>query len=309
MNKKCFKTSIGGQAVIEGVMMRGPETSALAVRKPDDEIFVETWETNEGKRPWYKKTPFIRGCFNFIEMLMLGYKTLMKSADLAGELEEEQSAFEKWLSNKLGDKFSTLISAITMIFALCLTVVLFIILPTFIVSLLKKVIEQQFILTIIEAFAKISIFIAYLALVSSNNDIKRVFMYHGAEHKTIACYEAGDELTPENAAKYTRFHPRCGTSFMLIIIVVSILIFSMASWENPVLRVVLKIALMPLVVGISYEIIKITGKYDNFVTRIISAPGLWLQRLTTREPTSDMLEVAIASIKPCLPKNKGADQW
>lgn len=311
---KNFKTSIGGQAVIEGVMMRGPETSALAVRKADKEIYVETWETNSnGKKPWYKTTPFVRGCFNFIDMMLIGYKTLMKSADLAedgiNDDSAEESKFEKWLEDKLGDKFSSVISVITLILALVLSIGLFIILPTFLVSLLSKVIKEKFLLTLIEAVTKIGIFVLYLALVSKNKDIHRVFMYHGAEHKTIACYEAGEELTPENVKKHTRFHPRCGTSFLLITLIVSILVFSFASWDNPVMRVLLKILLLPLVVGISYEIIKLTGKYDNVVTRAIAAPGLWLQRITTQEPELEMLEVAIASIKPCLPKVKGEDKW
>ena len=309
MNKKNFKTSIGGQALIEGVMMRGPEISALAVRKPNKEIVVETWHTNKTqKKPWYKKTPFVRGCVNFVEMLIIGYKTLMRSAELS-EMEEEPDKLEKWLNDKLGDKAAAVISSITLVLGLALALGLFVILPTLLVSLLKNITDSQVILTTAEAITKIGIFVAYLALVSKNKDIERVFMYHGSEHKTIACYEAGEELTPENAKKYTRFHPRCGTSFLFIILMVSILIFSFASWENPVMRIVMKILLLPLVVGISYEIIKLAGRYDNFLTRAVSAPGLWLQRLTTKEPDLDMLEVAIASIKPCIPEEKGADEW
>lgn len=310
MDKKDFKTSIGGQAVIEGVMMRGPFTSALAVRKPDKEVYVETWETNKsGKKPWYKKVPFVRGCVNFVEMMILGYKTLMRSAELSGIDDEEPTGFDKWIMDKCGKNAMTVLSVITMILAMFLAVVLFVVLPTFIVSLLKNVVDSNFVLTVAEGFTKIGVFVLYLYLVSKNKDIARVFMYHGAEHKTIACYEAGEELTPENAKNYTRFHPRCGTSFLFLILIVSILIFSMASWENPALRIIMKICLLPLVVGISYEIIKIAGRYNNIFTRIISAPGLWLQRLTTKEPDLDMLEVAIASIKPCIPKEDGADKW
>ncbi len=295
--------------MIEGVMMRGPEISALAVRKPDKEIVVETWNTNKTqKKPWYKNTPFVRGCVNFVEMMIIGYKTLMRSAELS-EMAEEPEGFEKWLNDKLGDKAGGVISGITLLLGLALAVGLFIILPTVLVSLIKNLTDSKVILTTAEAVTKICIFVAYLALVSKNKDIERVFMYHGSEHKTIACYEAGEELTPENAKKYTRFHPRCGTSFLFIILIVSILIFSFASWENPVMRIVMKILLLPLVVGISYEIIKLAGRYDNVFTRAVSAPGLWLQRLTTKEPDLDMLEVAIASIKPCIPKEEGADKW
>ncbi len=304
-----FKTTIGGQALIEGVMMKGPTTTAMAVRKPDGEIFTEEWSSNKKSIPWYKKTPFFRGSFNFIDMMLLGYKTLMKSADIAGMDMEDESKFEKWLKEKMGEKAATVISVITLIISLIISVGLFIVLPTFLTSLLRGVTDSILLLTATEAIAKIGIFVLYLFAVSRLEDIKRVFMYHGAEHKTIACYEAGEELTVENVRKYRRFHPRCGTSFLLIVLVVSVLVFSIVTWSNPFIRIVLKVALLPIVVGIAYEIIRFAGKHDNAFTRIISAPGLWLQNLTTYEPQDEMIEVAIASMIPCIPVEKGVDEW
>ena len=183
------------------------------------------------------------------------------------------------------------------------------VLPTLLIGQIRRVIVLPLLLSLIEAAVKIGIFILYLFAISRMSDIRRVFEYHGAEHKTIACYEAGDELTPENAAKYTRFHPRCGTSFILIVIIVSVLVFSLVSWDNLAVRIALKLICLPLVVGIAYEIIKLAGRYNNFCTRFISAPGLWLQRLTTREPDSTQLEIAIAAMKPCIPENQDEDRW
>ncbi|HAN44625.1 MAG TPA: DUF1385 domain-containing protein [Ruminococcaceae bacterium] len=307
-SKSVHKTSIGGQALIEGVMMRGPQISAMSVRLPNNNIETETWNTSDGKKPWYKKALFVRGVVNFIEMNVFGYKCLMKSAEKAGIEEEEPTKFEKWITEKLGDKLMAVLSAIAMVLSLIFAVGLFMVLPTTIVKLLQSLIPSAF-LTIIEGAIKITIFVLYLALVSQLKDIKRVFSYHGAEHKTIACYEAGEELTVENIRRYTRFHPRCGTSFLLIVLVVSVLVFSMLEWNNAVIRILLKLLLLPVVVGISYEIIKLAGRYDNFATRIISAPGMWLQRLTTREPDDSMIEVAIEAMKPCIPQDNNEDKW
>ncbi len=309
-NQAHKKTSIGGQALIEGIMMRGPETSSMAVRQPDGEISLSVWPTDKaGKKPWYKSTPFVRGSFNFIDMMALGYKCLMKSADLAGFEEEEPSKLEKKLMELLGDKFSAIFGSAAMLLGVALSIGLFMVLPTVLVGFIKHFINSQAILTAIEAVTKITIFVLYLYAVSKLGDVKRVFEYHGAEHKTIACYEAGEELTVENVRKYPRFHPRCGTSFMLIVMVVSVLVFSFASWNSVIGRVLLKLILLPLVVGISFEIIKLAGRYDNPLTRAISAPGLWLQNLTTYEPTDDQIEVAIAAMKPCIPNDQQQDQW
>ncbi len=309
MNQKNFRTSIGGQALIEGVMMRGPALSAMAVRLPDGEIDVETWETASGKK-WYKKAPFIRGVFNMVDSLLFGYKCLMRSATKSGLEEEEPSKFEQWLAARLGKNLSTVVSVFALVMGVGLAILLFTALPAFLISLLGKLIEiTPMGKSLLEGLTKIGIFVAYLALVSKMPDIRRVFEYHGAEHKTIACYEAGEELTVENVRAKLRFHPRCGTSFLLIVLVISILVFSVVSWESVLLRVVLKIALLPVVVGISYEIIKYAGRHDNALTRAISAPGLWLQRLTTNEPDDSQIEVAIASMMPVIPVEEGADKW
>ena len=308
--QSCKKTSIGGQALIEGVMMRGIGITCLAVRQPDGTIYTEEWKDESSHRPWYKKTPVLRGAFNFIEMMVLGYKCLMKSAEFAGLEEEEPSAFEKKLEKLLGDKFSTVMTYLVVLFGVALALALFVVLPAFVAGLLAKVIPSQLILTIVEGVTKIALLIGYLWLVSRMEEIHRMYQYHGAEHKTIACYEAGEELTPANVKKYTRFHPRCGTSFLLIILVISILVFSILPRGGSLLVTVgLKLLLMPLVVGISYEIIKLAGRYDNWLTRLISKPGLWLQRLTTSEPDESMMEVAIAAMKPCIPKVEGLDNW
>lgn len=305
--KKIVYTSIGGQALIEGVMMRGPYTSAMAVRKPDGEIEVSTWETETKKRPWYKTTPFVRGIFNFIDMITLGYRCLMRSAELAGVDDEEPTGLEKKLMDLLGEKFTTVFSWLAMILGAALAVGLFMVLPTIFVGILRPLLPSQLALASVEACIKIGIFVLYLWATSRVKEIQRVFEYHGAEHKTIACFEAGEELTPENAKKHTRFHPRCGTSFLLIVMVVSVLVFSMVTWENLLIRIGLKLVMLPVVVGIAYEIIKLAGKYQNPVTRAISAPGLWLQRLTTREPDLEQLAVAIAAMTPCIPED-GSDR-
>jgi uncharacterized protein YqhQ len=301
------KTSIGGSALIEGVMMRGPYTTAMAVRKPNGELDISEWKTEEGRKPWYKKTPIIRGVFNFFDSMAVSYKCLMKSADIAG-FEEEPSGFEKKLMDWFGESFSKVLAGVAGILGVLLAVGLFMVLPTFLIGFVRPFIAAQ-LLSLIEAVVKIAIFLAYLFLVSRMPEIHRVFEYHGAEHKTIACYEAGEELTPENVKKHSRFHPRCGTSFILIVLVVSALVFSFVTWDNLVMRIVLKLVCLPLVVGIAYEIIKLAGRYDTLCTRIISAPGLWLQRLTTNEPDVSEIEAAIAAMMPCIPQNQEDDRW
>lgn len=299
--------------MIEGVMMRNDSAStdidkfSLAVRKSDGEIELEVWENNKPKR-WYRRTPFVRGIFNFISMLKVGYKTLMRSADLAG-FEEEPSAFEKRLQEKLGDKFSTLFNAVVLVLGLLLAVGLFMVLPASVSYLLKGVIHSTMLLTILEGVLKIAIFVCYLAAVSHMQEIKRVFQYHGAEHKTIFCYEHGEELTVENVKKYPRFHPRCGTSFLLIVLVLSIIVFSVVTWNSLPVRIALKLLLLPVVVGISYEIIKFAGRHDNLFTRIISKPGLWLQRFTTNEPDDSQIEVGIAAMKAVIPESRADAEY
>ena len=299
---KTLKTSIGGQAVIEGVMMRGPKKTALSVRLPDQSISTEEWATPDGNK-WYKKTPFIRGIFNFVESLTCGYQSLMKAAEKAGldDEEEEPSAFEQNLRKILGDKFMPVLEGCILVFSLLMALFFFAFLPTTIVNLLKGSISHPLVLSALEGLTKIAILIVYLAAISHMSDIKRVFMYHGAEHKTIFCYENGEELTVENVRKYTRFHPRCGTSFLVIVLLLSILVSSFVSWDNVWLRVGMKVLTLPIIMSLSYECIKYAGRHDNLLTRILSAPGLWTQRLTTKEPTDDMIEVAIASMKRVIP--------
>lgn len=303
-NSKTIKTSIGGQAVIEGVMMRGPKLTALSVRMPDQSISTETWDTPNSNK-WYKKTPFIRGVFNFVESLTDGYKSLMKAAEKAGldDEEEEPSKFEQKLRQLLGDKFMPFLQGCILLFSLAMALFFFAFLPTTLVGFFKDYINHPLALSALEGLTKIAILILYLALISNMSDIKRVFMYHGAEHKTIFCYEHGEELTVENVRKYTRFHPRCGTSFLVIVLLISILVSSMVSWDNLWMRVGLKVLCLPIIMSLSYECIKFAGRHDNLFTRILSAPGLWTQRLTTREPDDSMIEVAIASMKKVIPEN------
>ena len=310
--KQKHKSRIGGQALIEGVMMKGIYTSAMACRLPDGTIDVETWEEKNGKNaPWYRKTPFIRGIFNFVSSLIDGYRCLMKSADkqMTEDSDEELSKIDKWINEHFGEKIMSIVSVISVIFSLVICIFLFKFLPMWISGFLKKFISSTIILTIIEGIIKIGIFVGYLAVTALMKDIKRTYEYHGAEHKTIACYEAGEELTVENVKKYTRFHPRCGTSFIFISLFISIFVFCFITWSNMWARMALQIVLLPVIIGISYELIRIAGRYDNIFTKIISAPGLRLQRLTTREPDGSEIEVAIAAIKPCIPENREEDQW
>lgn len=304
-----FKTSIGGQAVLEGIMMRNDSPAvqvdkcSLAVRKPDGNIELEVWESQKVKR-WYRRVPFVRGSFNFVHMLILGYKTLMRSAELSGLEEEEPSAFEKKLQEKLGAKMYDLFGIVVFVLAMILALGLFMFLPSAISYLLQPYITSQFGLTAMESIIKIMVFTGYLAAVSCMKEIRTVFEYHGAEHKTIFCYENGKDLTVENVREFSRFHPRCGTSFLIITLIISILVFSVVTWNSLFIRIILKLILLPVVVGISYEIIKFAGRHDNLLTRIISAPGIWLQHLTTREPNDSQIEVAIAAINAVIPQDK-----
>ncbi len=305
-------TSIGGQAVIEGVMMRGPKKIATAVRRPDGEIVVDVKDVNSFVvRHKLNKIPLLRGVVSFIESMVTGVKALMFSADQVDlELDDEEpSRFEKWLTDKLGDKIKDIAIYFAVAVALCFSVALFMILPTVIAGLFGYFIKNRIVLNLIEGVIKLIIFFIYLWSVSFMDDIKRVFEYHGAEHKTIASFEAGEELTSENAKKYTRLHPRCGTSFLLIVMVVSILMFSVVSWQNVWLRIAYRLLLLPVVAGLSYEIIKIAGKHPDGVVGILTKPGLWLQKLTTREPDESQLEVAIAAMKAVIPENSEEDKW
>ena len=304
------KTSIGGQALIEGIMMRGPELSSMATRMPDGSIDVETWDTYKGKKiHWTRKVPFLRGIFNMVDSMIVGYGCLMKSAEKAGVEDEEPSKFDKWLEQKLGDNLMKVLGGIAVVLGVVLAAVLFIFIPTGLSSLLKPLIGTGIGLSLIEGLIKVIILVGYMWLCSRMPEIHRVFEYHGAEHKSIACYEAGLPLTVENVRPQRRFHPRCGTSFLFLVVFISIIVGSFISWDNAVLRMVIKLLLIPVVVGISYELIKLAGRSDGLLTKIVSAPGLWLQRITTCEPDDGQIECAIAALTAVIPEDENADRW
>lgn len=303
------KTSIGGQALIEGIMMRGPFLTSMATRLPDGSIEVETWDTHKsGKTPWTRRAPFIRGIFNMVDSMVVGYSCLMKSAEKAG-VEEEPTKFDKWLEKKLGHNMMKMLGGFAAVLGVALAAVLFIFIPTGLSSLLKPLIGTGVGLSLIEGLIKVIILVGYMWLCSRMKDMRRVFEYHGAEHKSVACYEAGLPLTVENIRPQRRFHPRCGTSFLFLVVFISIIVGSFISWDNPAIRMLLKLALIPVVVGISYELIKLAGRSDGILTRIISAPGMWLQRITTCEPDDSQIECAIAALEAVIPEDENADRW
>ena len=298
---------VGGQAVIEGVMMKAGEHTVTTCRKEDKSLVVyDDKFVSVRKKHKILNLPILRGIINFVEMMMLSVKTLSASAD-ALELEEEEGKFEKWLKKHFGVGITVVIMTLSVILGLALSIFLFMFLPNLISSLIDTYLlggKLGIWTAVVEGAVKIAIFLTYLWLVSLIPDIKRTFMYHGAEHKSIACFEAGDELSPEKAKNYTRFHPRCGTSFMffmiLIGIIVGFIVKSVFKGMHFLPYTGIRLLILPLVVGVGYEVIMLAGKHDNFFTRAMSAPGLWVQRLTTKEPTEDMLEVAITSIKCAL---------
>ena len=310
------KVKIGGQAVIEVVMMKGPKEMAIAVRKPDGEIIIEKKPVSERiRKSKILKWPLIRGGVGFLASIVTGVKALMFSAqffDIEGE-EESESKFDQWLERKFGDKIKDIVIYVSVVLSLIFSIGLFFLLPNFITELIAKISGISVdgtVRTLIEGGVRMLIFLGYILLVSQMKDIKRVFMYHGAEHKTIATYEHGMELTVENARKGCRLHPRCGTSFLIFVMIVSVIVFLIIPKGLPwYMRAIFKILLLPLVAGISYEIIKFAGRHENWFTKIISMPGMWLQYITTREPDDSQLEVAIASIKAVIPDNKEEDKW
>ena len=312
-SEKVHKTSIGGQAVMEGVMMRGPKEIATAVRKSNGEIIIDKKEVSTVFTKYkFLKIPILRGVIAFFESMITGVKCLMFSAeqvDLENGEDYKPSKFEKWLDDKFGDKVKDIVIYFSVFVSLIFSVGLFILLPTVLVGGMKKFIVSAPVLSLCEGGVRIVIFLAYLFLVSRMKDIQRVFEYHGAEHKTIAAYEHGEELTPENARKYSRLHPRCGTSFLLIVMIISIIFFSFLKWETVWQRMLYRLLLLPVVAGVSYEIIKFAGRSDSKLVKWLTSPGLALQLLTTREPDDSQLEVAIAALKSVLTGNKDDDKW
>ena len=291
-------------------MMRGPILSSMATRMPDGSIDVETWNTYKDKKiHWTRKAPFIRGIFNMVDSMVMGYGCLMKSAEKAGVEDEEPSKFDRWLEQKLGDNMMKVLGTVAVVLGVGLAAVLFVLIPTGLSSLFKPVIGTGIGLSLIEGLIKVIILVGYMWLCSRMAEIHRVFEYHGAEHKSIACYEAGLPLTVDNVRPQRRFHPRCGTSFLFLVVFISIIVGSFISWDNALLRMLIKLLLIPVVVGISYELIKLAGRSDGLFTRIISAPGLWLQHITTCEPDDGQIECAIAALTAVIPEDENADRW
>ena len=325
-NQEKFKTMIGGQALIEGIMMRGPKLDAIVIRGKDG-VTVETTERKIRKKGSIATWPLIRGVVNFMDSQVVGVKALMRSADLSPEeMQEEPSKLDLWLEKKLGDKkFQNLVVGTAVVMGLGLSILLFFLLPMVIGSFFDKYIESNLVLNLVEGLVRIVIFLGYMLLVSRMNEMKRVFAYHGAEHKTIRCYEAGLPLTVENVRKQTRKHPRCGTSFLLIVMVLSILVFSIASsalleiipaleamrgtFVYRLIMIAFKLLMLPAVVAITYEINRLVGRYDNWFTRLLTGPGQWFQNFTTFEPDDAMIEVGIASLQAVLPEEEGTDRW
>ena len=319
-DKKTHKTSVGGQALIEGVMMQGPRGIATAVRQESGNILVEHHEFEHAKeKVKFLGLPVIRGIVAFVESMILGYKMLMYSAEASGmeDMEDvEMNKFEKWLTDKLGDKFMDILMVISSFLGVCLAILIFFYFPILLFNRLNAWTDGT--LTAwqgtIEGVLKIIIFVVYIALVSRMKDIKRTFMYHGAEHKSIACYEAGLDLTVENVKKCSRFHPRCGTSFIFVMLIFSIVFSTILSKIFPsiaevrILWMLLKMAFIPFIMGIGYEFIKYAGKHDNIIVKILSAPGLWMQRLTTNEPDDEIIEVGIEALKAVITDNPEDDE-
>ena len=309
-NKECHLTSIGGQAVMEGVMMRGPKEIATAVRKPDGEIELDKRAVSSLVTKYHvNKIPVIRGVFAFFDSMICSIRALMWSAEFFDIEDDAESKFDKWLTEKFGDKIKDIVIYFSLFISVIFSVGLFFILPNLITGFMGGLVKSSLIKTLIEGIVRIGIFLGYVLLVSQMEDIKRVFQYHGAEHKTIFCYEAGLELTVENARNMSRLHPRCGTSFLVFVMIVSIILFSFISWDNMWTRLGLRLLLLPVVAGISYEIIRWAGKSKSRIVCLISRPGMWLQKITTREPDDMQLEVAIASMKAVLTDNKEDDKW
>ena len=322
-----FKTMIGGQALIEGIMMRGPEKDAVVVRAPEG-LKVDVKARKVRPKKSLLSLPFIRGVVNFFDSQVVGVKALMDSANLCEDAEftEEPSKFDLWLERKLGnERFQKFLVGSAVFLGLVMSIGLFFLLPMVVSSFFDQWIQSTLLLHLFEGLVRIILFVGYLFLCSRMKEMKRVFSYHGAEHKTIRCYEAGLPLTVENVRKQTRMHPRCGTSFLLVVMILSILIFSIASsallaavpglkamsgtFLYRLLMIVFKLLLLPLVVAISYEINRLVGRHDNWFTRILTAPGMWFQNFTTNEPDDTMIEVGIAALEAVLPDQEGADKW
>ena len=304
--KDARPTKVGGQAVLEGIMMKGADRTAVAVRLPDDSMYIKTKKLKPRSK-WYK-VPIIRGCLIFINSLVTGVGTLMDSAELLEKYdpqyhveEEEETRFTKWLKKRFGENAPmTFALVMSVVIALVFTIGIFIIGPTWVVNVFNRWISNEIILNLIEGVFRIVLFVLYVVLISKMKDIKTVFQFHGAEHQCIHCFEGNKELTPENCSTYETLHPRCGTSFLMFVMVISLLLFSLLGWPNLLIRILSRLLLIPIIAGLSYELLKWAGSSTSLPVKILSVPGLLLQKLTTRIPEKDQLEVAIASMKAVL---------
>ena len=318
--KNATPTKVGGQAVLEGLMMRGSRALAIAVRRPDGDVHLAV-EPLKAPGSW-KKWPVVRGVVSFVSSLVTGTRILMYSADVLencadaeGNSYYEDDKLTLWMNEKFGkEKANSIMMYVSVLLSILLTVGVFIVLPTWIMNLLKGAgIESPFVLNLIEGVMRICMFVVYVSLISKMPDIRRTFMYHGAEHKTIHCYENGLELTPENAQSFYTLHPRCGTSFMMFVMIISLLLFSFLGWPNLAVRLLSRLILIPVVAGLSFEVLQWTGRHNNACVKALSMPGIMLQKITTREPSLDQLEVAIAAMNAVLPShedpNVPVDYW
>lgn len=301
--KGACPTSIGGQAIMEGVMMQGPDRMAMAMRLPSGEFYLKTKKKPMASK--WSKIPMIRGCVNFFTSLISGTEVLMDSADVlekyAPEEYGEKSKFEKWFEEKFGDDaLWNVLMVLSVIIALAISIAVFVILPTIVVNWMKGICSNAFVLNLVEGLLRIAMFILYIVAIRQMKDIKTLFQYHGSEHKTIHCFENNLELTPENAQQFYTLHPRCGTSFLVFVFIIALILFSFLGWPNLAIRIASRLLLLPVIAGVSYELLKWAGRSDGKLVKILSYPGLMLQKLTTAEPTNDQLEVAIISLKAVL---------
>lgn len=309
-NETVKKTSIAGQALIEGLLMRGPHKTAIVCRKPGQEMVVKEEPNGTLSHGKWARIPVVRGVVSFWDSMKFGMSALMYSADFFDDGEPvEKGKFEAWLDRRLGDeKVEKLAMGLALAMGIGMPIVLFILLPTLLAGLVGDGMPSL-LRNLMEGCIRILIFLCFIWITSRQSDVHRTYMYHGAEHKTIACYEKGLPLTVDNVRSCIRFHPRCGTSFLFMVMIISILFFSLFSWSNPWVRMALRLAMLPVVAGVSYEINRFAGRYDNWLTILLRKPGLALQRLTTAEPTDDMIEVGIEAMKRVIPENENEDRW
>lgn len=309
-NETVKKTSIAGQALIEGLLMRGPHKTAIVCRKPGQEMVVKEEPNGTLSHGKWARIPVVRGVVSFWDSMKFGMSALMYSADFFDDGEPaEKGKFEAWLDRKLGgEKVEKLAMGLALAMGVGMPIVLFILLPTLLAGLVGDGMPSL-LRNLMEGCIRILIFLCFIWITSRQSDVHRTYMYHGAEHKTIACYEKGLPLTVDNVRSCIRFHPRCGTSFLFMVMIISILFFSLFSWSNPWVRMALRLAMLPVVAGVSYEINRFAGRYDNWLTILLRKPGLALQRLTTAEPTDDMIEVGIEAMKRVIPENENEDRW